>query len=202
MPERETVYCELCGRLIQGRSYKAVVENVLLTLCEQCYRRVQVRKRSSSSEILMDTRIHTPIQQRVDSRSITRTKPSTTTSKLPMTSAGKRKMNNRELRRYLENYDVVENYSEIIKKARERMGWTQAVLAEKLRVQENVVRRIESGRLKPPIELALRIEKLLKVKILEPIVDEYSGFSSHGKSSSMDLTLGDIVNIRNKQKQR
>ncbi len=202
MPGRETVYCELCGRLIQGRSYKAVVENVLLTLCEQCYRRVQVRKRSSSSEILMDTRIHTPIQQRVDSRSITRTKPSTTTSKLPMTSAGKRKMNNRELRRYLENYDVVENYSEIIKKARERMGWTQAVLAEKLRVQENVVRRIESGRLKPPIELALRIEKLLKVKILEPIVDEYSGFGSHGKSSSMDLTLGDIVNIRNKQKQR
>lgn len=89
----------------------------------------------------------------------------------------------------LESYDLVEDYYVRIREAREARGWSTAVLAQKLRISESMLRKIEQGKLKPSIDLARRIERVLRIRLLEPVEDledyEYGG--------STTVTLGDIV---------
>jgi len=89
----------------------------------------------------------------------------------------------------LEAYDIVEDYYERIREAREARGWSTSVLAQKLRISESMLRKIEQGKLKPSIDLARRMEKLLRVKLLEPLYDE----EEYEYGGSTTVTLGDIV---------
>ncbi len=94
----------------------------------------------------------------------------------------------------LELYDIVEDYDERIRRAREAKGWTRAALAQKLRISEAMLRKIESGKMKPSIDLAKRIESLLKIKILEPVeIEEDEDYYSKEPGT---LTLGDVVIVR------
>jgi putative transcription factor len=89
-----------------------------------------------------------------------------------------------------EIYDLVDDYAERIRAAREERGWTTAALAQRLRISESMLRKIESGKVKPSIDLARRIEKVLRIKLLEPVVDEESYY---GEDEYDYVTLGDIV---------
>lgn len=89
----------------------------------------------------------------------------------------------------LEAYDIVEDYYIRIREAREARGWSTAVLAQKLRISESMLRKIEQGKLKPSIELARRMEKLLRIKLLESLDED----ESYEYSGSTTVTLGDIV---------
>ncbi|MEN2999997.1 MAG: multiprotein bridging factor aMBF1 [Acidilobaceae archaeon] len=91
----------------------------------------------------------------------------------------------------MENFDIVADYAQRIRKAREERGWSEAVLAQRLRVSADLVRKMESGKYKPTIELAKSIEEVLKVKLLAPPEDLEEEYGKPGK-----VTLGDIVVIR------
>ena len=93
-----------------------------------------------------------------------------------------------------EMLEVVDDYPEVIRRAREQRGWTTAVLAQKLRVSEDLIRRIEGGKVKPTIDLAKKMEALLKVKLLQPV--EYEE-SEEAKGPAPDtLTFGDVAVVR------
>jgi len=64
-------------------------------------------------------------------------------------------------------YRIVDNYHLLIKKARETMGLSQDILASYLGEKVSVIKKIEAGKLKPTLDLAKKIEKLLKVNIIE-----------------------------------
>ncbi len=89
-----------------------------------------------------------------------------------------------------EGFDLVEDFGDRIRKAREARGWSEAVLAQKLRVSVDVVRRIESGKLKPSIQLARNIESVLKIKLIVP-TEEGEATGELGP-----VTFGDIVVVR------
>lgn len=169
-PKPDIIHCEMCGRPMRRRDSKVVyIEGARLVLCPQCYSRVA--KRAVREEV-----------------------KSATTKKVSATRAARRPVR-RGLR--LENYEVVEDYAKRVREARERLGWTQRTLAEAVRESENVIKRIESGRLTPTIELAMKLEKVLGIKLLEPIVDsDFTGSLDRVGSPSKELTLGDIVSIR------
>lgn len=93
----------------------------------------------------------------------------------------------------IEMYDIVPDYDARIREAREAKGWTQAVLAQKLRISEAMLRKIEAGKLKPTIDLAKRIEKLLHIELLVPTELEEEDYEAPPPGS---LTLGDIVVVR------
>jgi len=173
------VECELCGQKIVGKTFKVAVEGVTLTVCQTCYMKFLSRKPLKHVTVfpyitrkpLRAVQTRTPTYQR---------KPSAT----------------RKIRSSLEyEYEVVEDYAERIRKARENLGWSSEVLAQKVREKESVIRRIESGKLKPTLELARKLEKILKISLLEPTVLEYT---VRGRFKE-DLTLGDIVVIRKKK---
>ncbi len=166
-------YCELCGREVPDERLckTVVVEGAVLKVCPRCYERLV--KQGRAREYRPQPRPQ-PIRRKPRPRSIPR-------------------------RILMEEYDIVPDYAKRIRQARERMGWSTRVLAEKVREKENVIKRIEAGRLTPSIELAQRLERVLHIKLLEPIAEE----SSVGYSSSSDedyFTIGDLIRIKTRKK--
>ena len=69
------------------------------------------------------------------------------------------------------NLVVSEGYHTLIKKAREALGLTQEELGRKLGEKTSVISKLETGKLKPSIPLAKKIEHVLKIKILEEVTE-------------------------------
>lgn len=103
-------------------------------------------------------------------------------------------------------YSVVEGYGKIIATAREKMGLTRQQLANGLFIQENVIERLEHEHLKPEHKVAEKLEKFLKIKLIEENIpgkvdklkeELYGGFKGGGKDS---YTVADAINIKVKKK--
>ena len=88
---------------------------------------------------------------------------------------------------------IVENYAELIKRKREKMGLTQRDFSMKFSEKESLMHKIESGDIKPNLELAKKLEKLLGLKLVEQREDE-TGYKTQTKTD--ELTLGDFVKVR------
>ena len=162
-------YCEICGAVIRGKAYRVTIEGVTLTVCEKCYARIMARKAELE-------------EKRRATRNVRLAGPAT------------RRRSPRRPSLY-DQYEIVEDYAERIRRARQKLGWSQAVLAQRVGEKENTIKRIESGRLTPPIDLARKLEKTLRIKLLEPVVDEPVSTS---RNEDFTLTLGDIARIREK----
>ncbi len=98
----------------------------------------------------------------------------------------------------LERYELVEDFAQRIRSARERLGWSISTLAEKVKESTSTIRRIESGKLRPTIDLARRLEEILGIKLLVPVVEEEA--SAEAMRTSKYVTLGEIVAIKNKER--
>lgn len=85
---------------------------------------------------------------------------------------------------------VLDDYSNIVKKARETKGLSQKDLAYKLNEKESIIAKMEQGNIKPDLDLARKLERflgiklILKEKIAEPPVLQV-------KTSG--LTIGDFL---------
>jgi putative transcription factor len=88
---------------------------------------------------------------------------------------------------------VVSNYSNLIKDARERMGLKQEELAKQLAEKVSLIHQMESSKFKPPLALAKKLQRFLRVKLVEEYEEE-RGFSKGQKGES--LTLGDLIKVR------
>ncbi|MFN3268631.1 MAG: multiprotein-bridging factor 1 family protein, partial [Zestosphaera sp.] len=96
---------------------------------------------------------------------------------------------------------VVPDYHERVRKAREKLGWTQKVLANAVKESENVIKRIEAGRLVPSIELARKLENILKIQLLEPVVETRVNTTKTLSKGSAGLTIGDVMVLRKEEKE-
>jgi len=84
---------------------------------------------------------------------------------------------------------TIENFSEIIKNKREKLGLSQKELARSLNEKESIVHKIETGHIEPNLDLARKIERFLGIKILKEYSVRYKKISSENKS----FTIGDII---------
>jgi len=169
---------------MKKREAKVVyVEGTRLVLCSSCYSKVS--KRAVSAELREST-------QRTELTRPSPSKPGLTTQKAIKTA--------QKTSKAVDEYEVVPDYHERIRKAREKLGWSQKVLANAVKESENVIKRIEAGRLVPSIDLARKLENVLRIQLLEPIVDtEVSSPKSLGKSNT-GLTIGDVMVLRKEEK--
>ncbi len=170
-------YCEMCGRPTPRREMKVIfVENVKLTVCSSCYTRV----------------VRSDVAREIKEATATKEGPK------PARASSKPEPRSRE-RELLEEYEVVPDYAERVRQARERLGLTQKALADLVKESENTIKRIESGRLVPTIPLARKLEEVLSVKLLEPVVDS-SAAALPSPTKMKELTLGDVVSVRKREK--
>lgn len=93
----------------------------------------------------------------------------------------------------VEEFEYIEEFGRIIREAREKIGLTQEDLAKQLNERITVIKKIESGEFKPPIDLARKIEKLLRIRIIVPVEEELENLSRYlekgGTSKSVSLGL-------------
>ena len=86
--------------------------------------------------------------------------------------------------------DVVEDFAQKIRDAREKSGQTQKEFAMKLNEKESLLSKLETGAVKPSIPLAQKLEKLLKIKLVD---SQGEGVVENQRKTSGHLTIGDII---------
>ncbi len=203
---RQVIYCEMCGAPIEGEPYVIYVEGAEMYVCERCYYRYISRARGRTEELPMRARLTGVEAPSARAPASTQPRPSvsrSTSSLKPAPVTARRSTPPRPRRstgsvdRLAERYEVVPDYAERVRRARERLGMSQEELAIRVKERVNVIKRIEAGTLVPTVDLARRLEKVLGIKLLEPVVEEDFGVGGGGRRRrDFELTLGDIVEIR------
>jgi len=89
-----------------------------------------------------------------------------------------------------EERQLVEDYPNVIRNARENMKIPIKVLAEMINEKEHLLLRIEEGKTRPNIELTKKLEKTLKIKLTEEPKEPEKKFVA-GKPQG--TTVGDFI---------
>ncbi|MBU7042611.1 MAG: TIGR00270 family protein [Theionarchaea archaeon] len=93
------------------------------------------------------------------------------------------------------DFEIREDYPEIVRKAREKIQLTQKDLAQKINEKESVIHRIETGHMRPSRKLARKLEGALDIHLLEKIEEHQI---TQRRNRSDELTIGDIIRIKKK----
>lgn len=67
---------------------------------------------------------------------------------------------------------VVEDYAERIRKKREQLGIKQIDIARMVAEKESVIQKFENAEIEPSIEVARKLERHLKIHLIEQIKDD------------------------------
>ncbi|MAG02468.1 TIGR00270 family protein [Candidatus Pacearchaeota archaeon] len=94
-------------------------------------------------------------------------------------------------------FKVVGNYSNLIRSSREKRGMKQEDFAKFLNERESIVAKWEQGSLKPRIDIARRVGRLLRISLV--VKDEVADKVEIKKGKSSEFTLADFVKIRKKR---
>jgi len=160
-------YCDVCGSPIKGEPLLVEIDEAVLALCSDCARRYVSSKEVRFSKAEGST---TRIKRRDTRRGTTF-----------------------RVNRSVDRYEIVEDYAELVKSARENLGMSREVLAKTLGIKESIIKKIEEGQLIPDIDLARRLEKILNVRLLTESENENTEVR---RNTSKELTLGDVVVLR------
>jgi len=162
--------CEICGVEIRGTANKVVIDGATLIACRKC-------------------------AMRNPSAVVGYVSPQQRSGGGPRYTVPRRVSTVRRIPRSTIVEEVVDDYAERIREARERMGLTREVLAAMVGEKVSTIRRIESGRLAPTIQLARKLERVLKIKLVE-VYEEGEEYGYGEGEEEFELTLGDIVEFK------
>jgi putative transcription factor len=152
--------CEICGAEITGKGIKIRVEGTIMTVCRNCadlgepvrepqqrsaYFRTSARQAPGGKVAPGSASAQTPM------RAQRRTQASKPAKSSPARSD--------------DNLVIVDGYADVIKKARGATSLDE--FAKNLNEKASAIQKIESGKLRPTIKLAKKIERIYRVKLLK-----------------------------------
>ncbi len=88
---------------------------------------------------------------------------------------------------------LIMGFAETVRKQRGKLGLTQEAFARMLAERESVVQKMESGTYVPSLEVARKMERILKIKLIEQEKEEAIIMP---QASSSAYTLGDFLKKR------
>jgi len=92
---------------------------------------------------------------------------------------------------------IIPNYGEIIKLAREKLSLSQEDFAKRINEKISLVHKVETNSYEPPIDIAKKIERFLRVKLVY-VVEDSNEKADNVKSG--ELTIGDVIkNIKTRK---
>jgi putative transcription factor len=93
---------------------------------------------------------------------------------------------------------ITDDYANKVRTARERMGLTQEEFSKRLNERWSEMQKIESGKMKPSIETARKLEKLLGISIVEEHGEGGDIPIENEKPNKNEFTLGDFIKTKKK----
>lgn len=160
--------CDICSS--PDKTYKVEIEGTILNVCDRC---------SSFGKVLAKVKPEMAEKKK---------------KKLEKAAALEAEI---KAKKETETIQIITpNYPVLIKNARERMGLKQEELAKKIAEKESLIHKMESGSMVPGIPLARKLEKFLRISIVENIEMEPEGGASDKKKISDGLTIGDMIRIK------
>ncbi|MBD3388910.1 MAG: TIGR00270 family protein [Candidatus Altiarchaeales archaeon] len=94
-------------------------------------------------------------------------------------------------------YELVDGYGPKVKSAREKRGWKQEDLGRAVNEPHSLIHRIELEKMEPSVGVARKLENKLGVRLLVRHMEDDEEVTG---SEKKDLTLGDLVVVRRKEK--
>lgn len=90
---------------------------------------------------------------------------------------------------------IDENYSNIIKQAREKLNLKQEELGKALNEKVSLIQNIEREKIKPSLALARKLEKYLKISIIRT----YEEHPVEKSKKTAKYTIGDFIKLKDNQ---
>ncbi len=169
--------CEICGSPIKGSPKYILVGGAKLAVCSRCARHGTIIRKEKTAKA----------QNRPQRPSLP-----------PLYVIAKRTRKRPIVRENEEEYEIVEGYGEIIRKARESRGLSIEELASMVGEKASLMSKIEREKIVPTISLARKLEHLLQIKLISLQDEVYPKVeSSKGKFT---LTIADIVEFKNSKR--
>ena len=159
--------CEICGTNIKGNPIRVTVEGTVLDVCSKCSQYGKPQDK------------WTPVSRKM-----------TPTERVIVTHRPKRDAFDK-----LED-EILPDYAQVIKKARESQGLTIEDLASRMMEKATLIRKIEREELIPEDTVRRKIETTLNIKLTERV----SSKDQRGGGFIRGTTLGDVAIIRKKGK--
>jgi len=165
--------CEVCGREITGPAYVAMIEGAELIVCGECVRYARWFRRLKRGERAVERlQARAGVRRPLMARAVRPGVPTRISE--------------------LEKLEVVEDYGERVRRAREARGLTQEELGQLIGEKASVISRIESGKMVPDIALARKLEHALGIELLTRASEEVKVRAAKPPPVPA-LTLGDIL---------
>jgi len=95
-------------------------------------------------------------------------------------------------------FKVVNNYSNLIRSARESKNLKQEDFAKFLNEKESILTKWESGNLKPRLDVARRLERVLGIRLVErDVIGKVE--KQEKQKAAAEFTLGDFIKTRKRK---
>lgn len=162
--------CELCGVPIVGPSKTIQIEGAELCVCTRCAKH--------GTEVQQPRRTGAP-QKR----------PGIAAPQTPRRRGG------RDVFDLMEG-ELVDDYADRIRAAREEKEWSTLDLAQAIKEREILVKKIEKGDLIPEDDVRKKLEKALNIRLIDSTEDS----TSTGGPGRVTMTVGDVISFKKSRK--
>jgi putative transcription factor len=162
--------CDICGKEIVGPAFRVKVEGAKMLVCRSCQ---ALGKPYREEPVIPAPR--PSFTGAVRSPRIPTRRPA-------------------ELPKEVEEFDIAENFSDLVRKRRMKLGWSQEDLARRVKEKLSVIQKIETGKISPDTQLCRQLQHELKIKLLVPRKET----PTPKITAPAEVTLGDIVKIKGK----
>lgn len=161
--------CELCGKDV-ARTRTVSVEGTSLMACNDCAR----FGTELTGPVPVRGRGNPIVAERLEKR--------------------QRRMTERDVYAVTTPEELVPDFSERIRHAREERGWKQVDLGAKINERASVIAKLEAGAMIPSDSLIRKLEKTLEIKLREKV----EPVAVKRESARTPLTLGDLMKFEKK----
>jgi putative transcription factor len=160
--------CELCGAPIQGPSKTIQIEGAELCVCVRCAKH--------GTEVQQPRRRGAPQKKPGVGTPQTRRRP-------------------RDVFDLMEG-EIVDDYADRIRAAREEKEWSTLNLAQAIKERELLVKKIEKGDLIPEDDVRRKLEKALNIRLIDSAEDS----TSTAGPGRVTMTVGDVISFKKSRK--
>ena len=156
--------CELCGADVP-RLKTVAIDATVLSVCGDCARFGE----EMASAPLRPSTMPPVIAQRLEAR--------------------QRRMTPKDVYTQSGELELMEDFPQLIRQARESRGWKQADLGAKINERASVIAKLESGTITPGDDLVRKLERQLGIKLKERV----QPIAVKKRTAGAGITLGDLL---------